>query len=966
MAVSVYLLGAPRIEREGLTVHVDTRKALSLVAYLAVQTGYHSRDTIGALLWPESDQSGARGALRRTLSVLHKALGGTGLHIEREAVALNQAEVWCDLVAFRTALAECGSHGHATQEVCERCFEPLTQAASLYRSDFLQGFTLRDSAEFDLWQFQQSEHFRRLYAQALEKLVHLHIDHRRYETALEYAQRWLSQDPLHEPAQRQLIVLFAWSGQRSLALRQYRECVRILDQELGVPPLEETTRLYQMVMENKITSVADPTHSVFSPSSEPAERDTASSDKLLPLVGRDAELQQMVECYRQAVGQGKAGSLIVIEGEAGIGKTRLTDEFLAKMLTTGVKTLLLRCYESESSLAYAPLIRVLRAALMQDDILERVPDHWFSELVRLLPELLMARPSLSPVLTTETVGAQNRLFEALSQVFFILLDGDKPGVLAFEDVQWADQASLDWLAYLLRRLIEYRHLVLLTWRSEDVPRAHRLQAMLLEHSRIGGETMLLRLPRLEIASVHELIDALHLTNGNTLAERLHQESEGLPLFLSEYLMLIRSDIQTIPDSAWSLPLGIQDLLRSRLARLTETARQLLDAAAVIGRRFDVDLLRESSGRSEEEAVDGLDELLRCGLIQDSDENRPTYEFYHEKLRALVYQEMSMARRRLLHRRTAQALLNRARHTDQLPAFSAQVAYHYQHSGQENEAAEYFYQAGVHARRVFANREALLYFETALGLNYPDAAALYQNTGDLFTLLGDYSAAIRSYESGIACCNAAALSSLEHRLARVYHRIGEWELAESYFRSAFEGLPESRVSERAALLADWSLTAYNRSEIVRALELAQTALTIADTADEPDARAQAHNMLGVLARKQGEFDIAHFHLERSLEIAESLHEIGMHIAALNNLALTLADDQQFAQAQQLLEDALERCERQGDRHHKAALHNNLADLFHRIKQPELAMFHLKEAVSLFAQIGIEDGTMKPEIWKLAEW
>jgi DNA-binding SARP family transcriptional activator/lipoprotein NlpI len=966
MAVSVYLLGTPRIERDGLTVHVDTRKALALVAFLAVQTGYQSRDTIGALLWPESDQSGARGALRRTLSVLHKALGGTGLHIEREAVALNQAEVWYDLVAFRTALAACGSHGHFPQEVCERCLDPLTQAVSIYKGDFLQGFTLRDSAEFDLWQFQQSEYFRRLHAQALEKLVRLHIDLERYEVALEYAQRWLSQDSLHEPAHRQLIQLYARSGQRSLALRQYRECVRILDQELGVPPLEETTRLYQMVMENKITSVADPIHSVFSPSSEPAERDRASSDTLLPLVGRDAELQQMVECYRQAVRQGKAGSLIVIEGEAGIGKTRLADAFLAKMSATGVRTLLVRCYESEINLAYAPLIRVLRAALMQDDNLERVPDHWFSEIVRLLPELLRVRPNLSPALTTETAGAQNRLFEALSQVFFILLDGNKPGVLAFEDMQWADQASLDLLAYLTRRLNEYHHLVLLTWRTEDVPRAHRLQAMLLEHSRIGGETTVLRLPRLEITSVQDLIDALHLTNGSDLAERLHQESEGLPLFLSEYLRLIRSDIQTVTDPAWSLPLGIQDLLRSRLALLTETGRQLLGAAAVIGWRFDVDLLRESSGRSEEEAVDGLDELLRRGLIQDSDENRPSYEFYHEKLRALVYQEMSMARRRLLHRRTAQALLNRARHTDQLPAFSAQVAYHYQYSGQEHEAAEYFYEAGIHARRVFANREALLYFETALGLNYPDAAALYQHIGDLYTLLGDYDAAIRSYEAAIARCNSDALAHLEHCLARVYHRIGEWELAESYFRSVFERLPESRVSERAAMLADWSLTAYNRSEIARALELAQTALSIADSANEPDARAQAHNMLGILARKQGESDTARFHLERSLEIAGSLHEIGMHIAALNNLALTLTDEGQFAQAQQLLEGALERCARQGDRHHQAALHNNLADLFHMMKQPELAMLHLKQAVALFAQIGVEGGALKPEIWKLAEW
>lgn len=966
MTASVYLLGSPRIERAGLTVHVDTRKAIALIAYLAVQSGFQSRDTLSALLWPESDQAGARGALRRTLSVLHKALGGTGLHIEREAVTLSQAGVWCDLLVFEAAFAECRAHGHTPNEVCNRCLEPLSQAVSVYKGDFMQGFTLRDSSDFDEWQFQQSEHLRRKYAQTLEKLIRLNNDRKRTDKALEYAQRWLGLDPLHEPAHRQLILLYASSGQRSMALRQYRECVRILDQELGVPPLEETTRLYQMVMENRISSESALVRSVLQPALKPAQQRSTASDIPLPLVGRDAEFQHMHACYQALCDHGKSGRLMVIEGEAGSGKTYLANTFLTRMSAGTTRTLLVRCYESEINLAYAPLIRVLRTALVSEDTRVLIPDHWFSELVRLLPELLIARPELPPLLTTESIGAQGRLFEALTQVFFMLIQGDKPGILAFEDVQWADQASLDVLAYLTKQLAEHRQMVLLTWRTEDIPRTHRLQTMLLEQNRIGVETTVLRLPRLDVRSVHDLIDALNLKGDEDLAERLHQESEGLPLFLTEYLRLIRGGNHAVTDSDWSLPLGIQDLLRSRLSPLNETARQLLGAAAVIGRRFDADLLRESSGRSEEETVDGLDELLLRGLIQNSDDHEPVYEFYHEKLRTLIYHEMGMARRRLLHRRTAQALLNRARHADQLPAAAAEIAYHFQHGGEEYEAAEYFYQAGNHARKLFANREALHYFETALGLTYPNPAALYQHTGDLYTLLGDYDAALRSYEAAIARSGTDNLARLEHCLARMFHRMGQWELAEGYFRSAFEGLPESHVSARAAVLADWSLTACHRSEIERALELAEMALNIADTTDDPSARAQAHNMLGILARKEGDFDHAHFHLKHSVEIAESLNEISMHIAALNNLALTLTDMQQFAEAQRLLEEALEQCQRQGDRHHEAALHNNLADLFHKTRQPELAMFHLKQAVSLFAQIGVDGGAMNPEIWKLAEW
>jgi tetratricopeptide (TPR) repeat protein len=145
-----------------------------------------------------------------------------------------------------------------------------------------------------------------------------------------------------------------------------------------------------------------------------------------------------------------------------------------------------------------------------------------------------------------------------------------------------------------------------------------------------------------------------------------------------------------------------------------------------------------------------------------------------------------------------------------------------------------------------------------------------------------------------------------------------------------------------------------------------ALKMAEDAGEPQALAQAHNMMGILARKRRELDTARFHLQSSLDIAASLNQLGMHVAALNNLALTLADDGQFEQSQQLFEDALKLCIRQQDRHHEAALQNHLADLFHTMKQPEAAMAHLKRAVALFAQIGVEGGAMRPEIWKLAEW
>ena len=155
--IELFLLGSPRIERDGVPIQVDTRKAIALMAYLAVTGESHRRDALAALLWPDADQTRARAALRRTLSALNKALAGEGLKVDREVVGLDwNSGLWVDLVQFRSRLADCLAHPHTAAEVCDACLTPLTGAVELYRGDFLAGFTLRDSPTFDDWQFLQT------------------------------------------------------------------------------------------------------------------------------------------------------------------------------------------------------------------------------------------------------------------------------------------------------------------------------------------------------------------------------------------------------------------------------------------------------------------------------------------------------------------------------------------------------------------------------------------------------------------------------------------------------------------------------------------------------------------------------------------------------------------------------------------------------------------------------------------
>ncbi|MGF1473090.1 MAG: AAA family ATPase [Rubrobacteraceae bacterium] len=968
------LLGSPRIERSGVTVEFDTRKAVALLAFLAITRERQSRDALVGLLWPEYGQSRARAALRRTLSALSEAREEGWLIVDRESVSLSWNHVWVDVDEFHALLAACRSHGHSEAEVCPACLSPLTEAVALYRDDFLAGFGLRDSLNFDDWQYFQGESLRRELTGALDRLVRGHGARQEWEPAIGYARRRLSLDPLHEPAHRLLMQLYALAGQRAAALQQYRECVRLLEKDLRVSPLEETSQLYREIKEGAVAPFPPltPTAPETPAPAGPAEYEAPPAGALQanPLVGRDEEWGILQSEYEAAAAGNR---FVVLEGEAGIGKTRLAEEFVARTTSEPASTLVARCYVGQKNLAYGPFIEALGAVVDRPGLatrLNEVPEHLLSEASRLLPALAELFPKLPEPSPFDTPGAQARFFEGVTRVLLATCGaepGTPPGILFLDDVQWADDASSDLLAYLTRRQRSQSLFVLVAWREEELPENHRLRA-LVEEIRRAGMAVVLPLGRLKRADVAELISSVAEETAG-LNQQLYDETEGVPLFLTEYLRAIAKGELT--KGNWTLPRGVRDLLHGRLRNLSGTGAQMLAAAAVIGRSFDFDAVQQASGRSEEEAITALEELVSQGLIRelanDAGGGPPVYDFSHDKFRALVYDETSLARKRLLHRRTAGALAGRFRsQRRETGPLAARIAYHYRQAGEDVRAANYYKLAGEHARSLYANAEALSHFHAALALGHPDTAALHESIGDLHTLGGDYGAAAASYETAAALCEGPALAGIERKLGNVHQRRGAWDLAETHYQAALGELEDAGpAGGRARLYADRSLLSHRRGRVEEAAELARRALELAQAADDTHALAHAHNLVGMLAKSREDPSTARHHLERSLSLTETLQDPGLRVAALNNLAQVHGASGQAERAIKEAKAALALCASVGDRHHEAALHNNLADLLHDAGMHEEAMSHLKKAVAIFADIG-EEGRMQPEIWKLAAW
>lgn len=682
----IRLLGEFSLTYGSQAVHsVGTLRLQSLLGRLVLfRSAPQSRRHLAFTLWPDSSESQALTNLRRELHNLRQALPDADRFLSVDTHTLqwrSTAPYTLDVADFERAVAAAHQAQEGNNQPAIR--DALAEAVALYKGDLLPGC-------YDDWLLTERDRLRQVYLQALEQLVVLLQKQRDYHSAIGYAQQLLREEPLAEEAYLHLIRLYALTGDRARALRVYHTCITTLERELGVEPGPATRQAYEQLLEGTEPPGAQPTPQTVLVGAT-------------PLVGRQPEWQRLQACWLQATG-GRS-HFVAVTGEAGIGKTRLVEELADWASRQGITTAQTRCYASEGGLAYAPVTDWLRAAGLREELL-RLEDVWLTQVARLLPELLAERPDLSPPEPITESWQRQHFFEALARSIFIVA---RPLLLVIDDLQWTDQETLAWLHYLLRHSPQAPLLVAATIRSTELDSQHLLTAWLTS---LRGTDQLTEIELGPLDKADTALLAAHITGvelNPDSAAQLYLETEGHPLIVVE---TVRARKRTDPiKPQTSLSPKIQAVIEARLAQLSPPARRIANLAAAIGRAFTFDVLAEASQEDEEWLVKGLDELWQRRIIREQGDN--AYDFSHDKIREVVYNSLSVANRRLLHRRIAGAM--ETVHSANLDNFSKQIAYQYEAAGVKEKAIAYYRRAGHVAQQIYANADAIQLYTKGLAL-----------------------------------------------------------------------------------------------------------------------------------------------------------------------------------------------------------------------------------------------------------
>ena len=578
------------------------------------------------------------------------------------------------------------------------------------------------------------------------------------------------------------------------------------------------------------------------------------------IIGRMTDITVLHAFVEQA--SGGQGQVVLVSGEAGIGKSRLVGEVKAYAHSLNFLTFQGNCFQMDSSYPYAPLLDLLRSSVEPTSYKADL-DPIMLEFARLLPDFALLLTDAHAGFLSDAEQRKRQLFAALTS-FFKQRASQQPVLLIIEDLHWCDDISLEFFLSLARLCTTYPLLLLLTYRSDEIQASLQHFLSQLDRLRMSQELQLLPLSQRGVEEMLASLFSLQENEWTHLSDLIYPLTGGNPFFVEEVLTsLIARDDLSFDDGAWHykthleqrvdsipVPRSVQDAVQHRTRQLTAEARRVVAFAAVAGRRFDFAVLQQVMHCDEDELLPLLKELVFIQLVIEVSAEQ--FAFRHALTQQAIYAELLVRERRSMHRTLAEVIERLYASTLMIDAHLEDLAYHYYEAEVWTKALEYTKRVGEKASALYAPRAAVDHFTHALvalrHLPEEHGASVYYLRGQAYETLGDFEHALSDYTKLLENAHDRQQHVTEWQgmmalgflwTGRDYNQAGVW------FRRASdlaEELDDATLHARSLnRLGNWLV---NTGQIQEGIEAHRTALHLFETQENIQGMAETLDLLAV--------------------------------------------------------------------------------------------------------------------------
>jgi DNA-binding SARP family transcriptional activator len=866
---SFRILGSVEVDDGGTVVDLGGSRQRAVLAILLLHRGEPvAVDRLVDQLYGERPPRTAVKSLQAHISRLRRALGDGRLQTGGGGYALALAPGELDADRFAALIDE--GRRAATNGETDAAARAFDEALALWRGPPFGELRYEDFVQAELARLEE------LRWSCVEERIDVGLAQGRHEELRPELERLVAEHPLRERLRGQLMLALYRSGRQAEALDVYRGARRALVDELGVEPGRPLQELERAILNHDVE--LDLRGAGVAAAQAPA-RHTAGV-----FVGRDLELAELDGALADA--RGGRGRLVLLSGEAGIGKSRLADEASARARAAGARVLWGRCWEAGGAPAYWPWVQALRSHVREcsaGDLRSQL-GHGAAELVQLLPELREHFPELAREQPTSGEGGRFRLFEATAE-YLRAIARDRPLIVVLDDVHAADAPSLLLLEFIAGALADAHVLLLVAFREPELEPGDPTASALIRVARAGSRSI--TLSGLQEPDVAAFIEQAGPTRpSQALVHAIAAETEGNPLFVGEIVRLLTAEgrLDDRPDSNWRLaiPDTVKSVIGRRLERLSPRCRTVLSVGSVVGREFDLELLEQLSEEDRGEVLVTLDEAISARVVADVPGAPGRLRFTHALVRDTLYDALPTTQRLDLHRRTAERIVPLV---DADPARLSELAHHAFHALPALEtglAVEYAKRAAVHASELLAHEEAARLYGTALhalaSRGVPDRTVeltLTLGLGEALARAGEMPAARDAFLRAAVLARATgdpdglAAAALGYGGRIVWTRANGDRLVVSLLMEALEALGEAPTPARARILARLSGALRDEPDARRRIALGEEAVALAK--EIGDAAALAYALDGLSVGLQASRD-----LDRRLALAAELEGLAQRV------------------------------------------------------------------------------------------